>query len=445
MKTFDCLVIGGGPGGYAAAIRAAQHGMKVALIEARELGGTCLNRGCIPSKAFLHGVEEARTAQPSSAAPHGEDLYRKISERSQAVVQGLRASLQQWIKAQSIEVFAGKASLEANGVARVQGDAGSTEMQAKNVVLAVGSEPAPLPFWPFDEQTIISSDGVLAMKEMPKTMLVVGGGAVGVEWADVLSGMGVGVKLVEMQSQLLPNEDPAAAKLLENALRAKGVEIALGAQVQPSDKNSYDKVLVAVGRRPRLEGLGLEALGVVLQKGFVRVDETMRSNVPGLYAVGDVNGIAMLAHAAIAQGRCAADHMAGKSAAFHAAAVPRCVYTDPEIASVGMHDAQARAAGIQTASGKFPYAALGKAKCMGSDSGFIKVIAEKASRKVIGVVIAGKEATDLIGEACLIVSLQLTLQDIIRTVHPHPTLCEGLWEAACIADGQGLHGGGPKR
>jgi dihydrolipoamide dehydrogenase len=453
------LVIGAGIGGYTAAIRAAREGMAVTLVEPGELGGTCLNVGCIPTKSLLHQAHQFR--QRDQWEPHGLDPaglrlnYAHVIAQRQQVVQQLVQGVRSLVRRNRITLVQGHAEFSAADVVCVR-ETGA-ELRADRIVIATGSEPV-MPALPgLDLPGVVDSTGALALTERPSRVMVIGGGVVGVEFAQIFSDFGSQVSLIEQQDALLRQEDPDIVDVLRQSLQQGGVELHLSAQVREVHREQdglrvafthggsehqrvVDCMLVAVGRRPRVQGLGLERIGLRLEHGAILTDDVGRSSIPHIYAVGDVRGGLLLAHKAGAEAECAVAHMLGRPASFSALVMPRAVYTEPEIAAVGLTEAEARQRHAQIKVGRFPFAANGKALSMGAGQGMVKVLADAATDQIVGISMVGTDVTQLLGEATLAVQMELTLQALMHTVHAHPTLTEALMEAAHDAcDGAAIH------
>lgn len=456
--TYDLIVIGTGPGGYHAAIRAAQLGLKVLAVEAAEVGGVCLNVGCIPTKALLHAAETYHAAKEGAAfgvlASPSLDL-RKLGAWRDAVVKRLTGGVETLLKGNKVELVRGFARLKAKGVVEVNG----ATYQAKSVILATGSEPAPLKGFEVDGKEVLDSTSALKVEEgVPGRLLVIGGGAVGLEFAQIYHRMGSRVTLIEYMPQILPQGDKETAALLARSLAKEGIAIKTGTMALGYERKKdglhvvlkgveggqeevvvVDKVLVAVGRRPRSQGLGLEALGVRLDaKGFVQVNRRMETSLPGLYAIGDVARPPLLAHKAMREGLVAAENAAGKNAAFDFQ-VPSVVYTQPEWASVGLTEEEAKKAGYRVKVGKFPLAASGRALTLGAAEGMVKVVGDEETDLLLGVHLVGPMAGELVAEAALALEMAATVSDLALTIHAHPTLSEGLMEAAEALHKQAIH------
>lgn len=454
MQTFDAVVIGGGPGGYECAIRLAQNGLKAALVEEAELGGTCLNRGCIPTKTLLHSADVYYEAKNGAAfgVTAGDVAfdYAKIIERKNAVSKQLRTGVGFLEKSHGVTVIKAHAAVASRTAVTL--DNGET-LECKRLIVATGSGPARLPIPGADLPGVVDSTGLLDMTRCPRHIVIVGGGVIGVEFATFYYRLGVKVTIVEMLDRVLGPLDKDVSDFVEAELRRNGVTLALGVRVEsiePGLKVHYasvkdgakgtaegDVVLMAGGRVPNTRGLGLEAAGVKLdRKGFVEVDGLCRTNVPGVYAIGDVNGKMQLAHVASAQGLLVADHIAGKPCRqLNLNRIPSCVYCNPETAMVGLTEEQARAAGRDVGTGSFGLSGNGKALTMGENKGFAKFVFDKATDEILGFHVIGPRATDLAAEVAAVMECEGTVAEIGRTVHPHPTISEAVMEAAHVCHG----------
>jgi dihydrolipoamide dehydrogenase len=448
-------VIGGGPGGYVAALRAAQLGAKTAIVERERLGGTCLVRGCIPTKALIQSAELYTLAK--AGAPFGLTAdkvgfdWSVAQKRKSGVVDQLVKGVEGLLKAGGVTMLSGTASLAGKGVVDVSGE----KLQAKDIIIATGSAIARIPLK--GAELTIDSDQILELKEVPKRLAVIGGGVVGMEFAAMFAALGTKVAVFEMLPQVLPMVDADLVAAYAKHLAGLGGEIHTNAKVEEVAKNKgglqvrfssggeggsvdADQVLLAVGRVPYTQGLEAERAGVKLERGRVVVDEHLRTTVDGVWAIGDVIGGIMLAHVASYEGVCAVENIVGhgnRTPDYHAA--PNCVYTDPEIAHVGLGEKEAKEKGLNVKIGKFPFAASGRALTLGQSEGFVKVIADAGSGKLLGAHIIGPRATDLIAEATLAIQNGLTLEQIDLTIHAHPTLPESLLEAALAAQGRAIH------
>ena len=458
---FDLIVIGAGPGGYVASIRAAQLGMKVACVEKEYLGGTCLNVGCIPSKAMLDSSEKVYALKHSMAA-HGIKVgevsfdLAKMIQRKDEVVKGLTNGVGFLFKKNKIEYVFGSGRIVAPGKVEVAGKDGKRELAGQRILIATGSVPIELPGLPFDGTHILSSTEALALKEVPKKLIVVGAGYIGIELGSVWSRLGSEVLVLEFLDRALPNMDTEMAGQLQRLLEKQGlrfkfktvaesVEVAGGkvnlkwASGKDRGVEEVDRVLVAVGRKPMTEGLGLKEAGVELDaKGFVRVGKDFQTNVKGIFAIGDVIGGLMLAHKAEEEGVAAVEAMHGGAAHVNYATCPGVVYCHPELAQVGLTEEEAAKRG-PIKVGKFPLAANGRAKGMGETDGLVKVIADARTDRILGVHILAARASDMIAEATLAMEFAASAEDVGRAFHAHPTLPEALKEAALAADRKAIH------
>jgi len=453
----DVAVVGTGPGGYVAAIRCAQLGLSVAAVEDDRPGGVCLNWGCIPTKALLRNAEVVnlfgRAAEFGIRLAGFEASYAEAIQRSRRVADRMSKGVEFLFRKNKITLVPGRGVLKARGAVEVSGPGGTETIQAKAVILATGSEPKSLPGVPIDEKTVISSNGAVRSERSPKSIVVIGAGAVGVEFADVYAAYGAQVTILEALPRLVPIEDEEVSKELARAFRRRSIEMKTGvkvASVTPggpgvivetdAGKVEAEQALMAVGRGAKVTGLGLEALSVRLDRGFVRVSPRMETSVPGVYAIGDMVGPPLLAHKAMAEGVVAAEAIAGRSPRpLDYGNVPACTYCRPQIASVGLTEAKAREAGREVSIGKFPFTANGKAVALGDTEGFVKVVADKASGEILGVHIVGPEATEIIHEFAVGRTVEATLEEVIHTIHAHPTLSEAALEATLGALGQAIH------
>jgi dihydrolipoamide dehydrogenase len=461
-QTYDLIVIGAGPGGYVAAIRAAQLGMKTACVEKEQsLGGTCLNVGCIPSKALLDSSELYHQAR-HSFAKHGIkanvelDLPAMMARKDQ-VVQGLTRGVAGLFRKNKIDHIRGTGRVVKTGVVEVTNSGGVTTLQTKNILIATGSAPVELPNLPFDGKHIISSDQAIALPAVPKRMVVIGAGAIGLELGSVWSRLGSDVLIIEFMDRIAPLMDGEMTSLLQRSLEKQGLKFKLktsaskatvsGGKVKLEWKSGEetgaeqcDVVLVAVGRRPYTEGLGVKEVGVEIDKrGFIVVDPHFATRIPGIYAIGDVIGGAMLAHKAEEEGIACVERMAGQAGHVNYQAVPNVIYTHPELASVGMTQEQAREAGREVKIGKFPFAANGRAKAMESAEGQVKIIADAKTDRLLGMHILGPRASDIIAEGAVAIEMAASAEDIARSVHAHPTLPEAIKEAALAVEKRAIH------
>ena len=463
MDPVDVCIIGAGPGGYVAAIRAAQLGMKTALVERDELGGVCLNRGCIPTKALL------RTADLLTAFQHAADWgihaenvrldYPAVARRRDTVVRNLRQGVAGLLKSQGVQVLNGRGRLSGPGRVEVTVDGASQTVEARNVVVATGSKPAipPIP-GAQSQELVITSDDALELKELPRSIVVIGGGAVGAEWADIFHAFGCEATILEMMPTLVPNEDEEIGKQLGRLFAKRGIKVLTGAKVLAIEAGgdggavvrytgadgqettiAGERVLMGVGRAPLTADLGLEQMGVRLDRGWIPVDDALRTNATGIYAIGDVTRHQLLAHVASHQGVVAVERMAGHDRRINYDQVPACTFTHPEVASVGLTEARAREAGHRVQVGRFPLAALGRAQTYGETEGLVKIVADERYGEILGVHILGAAASDMIAEATMAIHLEATVDDFVDTIHAHPTWPEATAEAALAANGLALH------
>jgi dihydrolipoamide dehydrogenase len=464
---FDLVVIGGGPAGYTGAIRASQLGMKVAIVEKRgTLGGTCLNIGCIPSKALLDSSEHFAMASHGELSEHGVKFakveldLKSMMARKDKVVKSLTDGVAFLMKKNKITYVDGAASLVSSNLIEVKLRDGKLEkLEAKKVMLATGSQPIELPFAKFDGKSILSSTEALSLEEVPKKLVVIGGGAIGLEMGSVWSRLGSEVTVVEYAPMICGAADSGAAKQLLKVLEKQGMKFSLSTKVKEVkiSKNGVtvvaesaegkrlefvgDKCLVAAGRKPYSEGLGLEKVGVKLDpRGLVVVDDHFQTSVPGVYAVGDLIRGAMLAHKAEEEGVAVAELLAGKPGHVNYDTVPSVIYTWPELASVGKTEEQLKAMGVSYKAGQFPFAANGRARAMGSLDGFVKILADERTDRILGVHIVGPRASDVLAEAVVAMEFGASSEDIARSFHGHPTLAEVMREAALAVDKRARQG-----
>ena len=451
------VVVGSGPGGYVAAIRAAQLGLTVAAVEDDRPGGVCLNWGCIPTKALLRNAEVAHLVQTSERFGIKVDNvrldYAEAVKRSRGVADRMAKGVEFLFRKNKIALVPGTGTLTSRTTVEVKGASGVETLEAGAVILATGSQPRSLPGVAIDEKTVISSNGAVRNEARPASIVVIGAGAVGMEFADVYAAYGTQVTVLEALERALPVEDAEASALIARLFGRRGITVktgvkvsavtagGAGAIVETTDgKVEAEQVLMAVGRGARTAGLGLEALGVQIERGFVKVSPTMETSVKGLYAVGDVAGPPLLAHKAMAEGVVAAEAIAGRTPRpVDYTNVPSCTYCRPQVASIGLTEARARDNGREVMVGKFPFTASGKAVALGETDGFVKVVADKASGEILGVHIVGPEATEIIHEFAVGRTLEATVEEIMHTIHAHPTLSEAALEATLAALGQAIH------
>jgi dihydrolipoamide dehydrogenase len=458
MKTFDVVVVGSGPGGYVAAIRCAQLGLTVAAVEDDRPGGVCLNWGCIPTKALLRNAEVLHLIQ--RAGDFGVSVgevkadYAQAVQRSRGVADRMAKGVEFLFRKNKITLFPGTGTLKSKSTVEVRGAAGAETLEAgRAVILATGSQPRSLPGVTIDEKVVVSSNGAVRNEARPKSIVVIGAGAVGMEFADVYAAYGTQVTVLEALPRVLPVEDEEVSALLGRLFTRRGIAVKTGVKVsavKPGGPGAVvetdggrleaEQVLMAVGRGARTAGIGLEGLGVALDRGFVKVSPTMETSVKGVYAVGDMAGPPLLAHKAMAEGVVAAEAIAGQHPRpIDYTNVPSCTYCRPQVASIGLSEARAKDGGREVLVGKFPFTANGKAVALGETDGFVKVIAAKGSGEILGVHIVGAEATEMIHEFAVGRTLEATLEEIMHTIHAHPTLSEAALEATLAALGQAIH------
>jgi len=466
---YDVVVIGAGTGGYVAAIRAAQLGKRVAVVEKQKsLGGTCLIWGCIPTKALLEHAHAFKVVKDSDewgiAIPYGAPAIdmRQVHARKDKVVSGLTRGVEFLFKKNKIDWIKGTARLEGKGRVDVfEGD--RQTLEAKDIIIATGSSPRSVPGIEIDHRRIITSDDAIHLAEIPESLVVLGGGAVGVEFASIFRRFGGEVTLIELLPRLVPAEDAAISAELEKSFRRQGIRSLTGTKVtkanatptgveieaQTADGRTEtikaDLLLVAIGRGPVTSGLEVEALGVALEKGFIKVDSMYRTSVPNVSAVGDVIALEglvhpQLAHVSSAEGVVVAERIAGKEVQpLNYGHVPSCTYCDPEIGSVGLTEDEAKASGHDVRVGSFPFGVLGRARMAGESDGFVKIVADTRYDEILGVHMIGPRSTELVAEAVLALRLECTVEELIRTVHAHPTFSEAVGEAAHAVHGAAIH------
>ncbi len=463
-KKFDCVVIGAGPGGYVAAIRLGQLGKKTAVVEKERVGGVCLNWGCIPSKALIHAasvLDDLRQASGIGISAGGEKGITVDFAKTQAwkdgVVKRLTDGIAQLLKANGVEVISGTASFKSPTSIEVASSAGRDTVTAGAFIVATGGRPFEVPGFPFDGKTVVTAKDALSWSEIPEKLVVIGGGVIGLELGTVYAKLGSKVAVVEMMDQLLPGTDPDLVKVVSRGLKKRGVDVFLKAKALGTRKEKgktvveiewegkketipADRILVAVGVRPNVEGLGLEKIGVALTpKGFIKVSERLQTSVPSVYAIGDVAGPPMLAHKASKEGVVAAEIIAGKDQRYDVRAIPGVIFTDPEVATVGMTEAQARAAGIDAQVGAFPLTASGRGLSVGKNEGLIKVVGDRKTGRLLGLHVCAASASEMVAEGAIAIEMGASVEDVALTVHPHPTFSEGVMEAAEAALGHAIH------
>ncbi|MGG3033518.1 dihydrolipoyl dehydrogenase [Bacillus stercoris] len=469
---YDVVILGGGTGGYVAAIRAAQLGLKTAVVEKEKLGGTCLHKGCIPSKALLRSAEVYRTARDADqfgVETAGVSLnFEKVQQRKQAIVDKLAAGVNHLMKKGKIDVYKGYGRILGPSIfsplpGTISVERGNGEendmLIPKQVIIATGSRPRMLPGLEADGKSVLTSDEALQMEELPKSIIIVGGGVIGIEWASMLHDFGVKVTVIEYADRILPTEDLEISKEMESLLKKKGIQFITGAKVLPdtmtktsddisiqAEKDgetatySAEKMLVSIGRQANIEGIGLENTDIITENGMISVNESCQTKESHIYAIGDVIGGLQLAHVASHEGIIAVEHFAGLNPhPLDPTLVPKCIYSSPEAASVGLTEDEAKANGHNVKIGKFPFMAIGKALVYGESDGFVKIVADRDTDDILGVHMIGPHVTDMISEAGLAKVLDATPWEVGQTIHPHPTLSEAIGEAALAVDGKAIH------
>jgi len=454
------VVLGSGPGGYVAALRAARHGASVTLVEKDLIGGTCLNRGCIPTKAILASAEalnKARSGEEYGFEVAGEvrpDLAR-IMDRKDRIITQLRDNIGVLLKKAGVDVIKGTGRLQSTNTVIVDTGEEPVSVETDKIILATGSEPAMLPMFDFSQPAILTSTSALQLRKIPSSMLVVGAGVIGSEFAGFYSEMGTQVTMVEMLGQMLPLEEKRLAKQFQGVYRKRGIEILLNTKVEAVENYEADhvvarlsngsevsteKILVSVGRSPNSRDIGLEEVGVETDaRGYVVVDDSLQTSVPGIYAIGDLNGGLLLAHVASYEAFVAVDNCLGEERTRDLAFTPSCTYTSPEVASVGLSEEQAAESGYQPITGTYRFAALGKALAIGEDAGYVQLIADKETDLLLGASMMGPHVTDIVHEVAVAVNSGMTVRQLGDTIHAHPTIAEAVMEAAHDVHNESVH------
>lgn len=454
----DVAVIGAGPGGYVAALRAAGMGASVAVVEKDEVGGTCLNRGCIPTKAILSSTNLLRQIHRAGefGISVGEVSYdaHAIASRSRTIVETMRKGVEGLLSKAGVVLLRGSAVVRGRDTVEVAGAADPVSVKCRSIIVATGSQWIELPGLETDGERVITSDDAFSLDDVPGSIVIVGGGAVGCEFAEIYSALGAETTILEMMPQLLPGEDGELAKRLEAALKRKGIKVHVSKRVTGLDRAGRslkvimeggesleaDRVLMAVGRKPSIAGLGLDVVGVEGGPKGIQTDARMQTNVAGIYAIGDVTGKFLLAHVATAQGVVAAHNACGREAEMDYTAVPRCVYTEPEYAAVGMGEREARGAGFEPIVYKVALGRVGRALTLGETFGLAKMTCAKDTGKVVGFHLLAPHASELVTEVSAAMATGATAEQLAGVIHPHPTMSEIVWEAAQGAAGRPLHG-----
>ncbi len=470
---YDVVILGGGTGGYVAAIRSAQLGLKTAIVEQEKLGGTCLHKGCIPSKALLKSAEVYNTAKNNAKdyGVHTENVsldFARVQERKNSIINQLHQGVQGLMKKGKIDVYEGKGRMLGPSIFSPMPGTISVEMAngdeneiliLKNLILATGSKPKSLPGLELDEKVVMSSDGALQMEELPKSMIIVGGGVIGIEWASMLNDFGVEVTVLEYADEIIPTEDVDISKEMKKLLTKKGIKFVTSAKVLPdtlektessvtisaevgekTESFTAEKMLVSVGREANVNDIGLQNTTIEVDKGVIKTRPTFQTKEDHIYAIGDVIGGLQLAHVASHEGIAAVEHIAGISnEPMDYTKISRCIYSSPEASSVGITEKQAREEGYKVKIGKFPFMAIGKSLVNGNSDGFVKIVADEETEDILGVHMIGSNVTELISEAGLAMVLDATPWEVASTVHPHPSLSEVMGEAALAVDKKAIH------
>ncbi|HOX54213.1 MAG TPA: dihydrolipoyl dehydrogenase [Candidatus Omnitrophota bacterium] len=425
----DICIIGAGWAGYSAAIKAKELGLAVCLVEKKKIGGTCLNQGCIPTKVLVQSSRIFSHIKDSSVfgveVEGAEVNFDKIQQRKSAIVDKLAKGMQFQLSSKGVEIIQGEAKIVSADEVLVD----SKSIKAKNIIVAVGSRPVELPFLKFNQKNVVSSDDILDLKFIPESLLIVGGGVIGCEFANIFASLGSKVTIVEILEHILPNEDKDIAKKLELALKRKGVKILTKTDVKTVALDKFEKVLVCVGRAANTTIEGMEKIGVKIDKKGILVNEFLQTNIPNIYAVGDCIGGHQLAHVAAYEGETAVENISGKNIPVDYSAVPNCIFTDPEVASVGLTEEVAAAKGVQYQIAKFDFLGSGMAHILDETDGFIKVLFDSNSREILGAAIIGPKATELIAVFSLAIKSKLKISQINDTIFAHPTLSEAIREA----------------
>ncbi len=457
---YDVLIIGGGPGGYVAGIRAAQLGLKAAVVERDKVGGVCLNVGCIPSKALIHQAELFRSIPSLKELGLAVDTkgfdYKNVFDKSRKAADTLVKGVQFLLKKNKVETIAGEGALSGKNEVTLKD---GRKVTGKNIVIATGSRPRVIPGFEFDEQKVLSSTGAIMLSRLPKKAIILGAGAIGVEFSHVFNAFGVEVHLVEMLDRILPIEDAEAVQVLARAFQKRGVQMYTGTKAVSMEKGGSgvkvvledkagarktveaDQILVVVGRTPNTDGIGLEKVGITTEKGFIPVGDFNQTKVPGIYAIGDVVNTPLLAHVAFKEAEIATEHMAGKSPhpRLDPLSIPSATYCEPQVASFGLPEWKATEQKIPFAKASFPYRGAGKSVAVEQSDGFVKVIYDPKTKEILGVHIVGADATELIHEMLLGRSAELLPEDIAEMIHAHPTLSEAVMEAMRSVEGWAIH------
>jgi dihydrolipoamide dehydrogenase len=457
---YDVLIIGSGPGGYVAGIRASQLGLKAAVIERDKVGGVCLNIGCIPSKALIHQAELFRSLPALREMGIAVDTtsldYKRVFDKSRKAADALSKGVQFLLKKNKVELITGDAALTGKNEATLKD---GKKITGKNIIIATGSRPRIIPGFEFDEKQVLSSTGALMLQKLPKKAIILGAGAIGVEFSHIWNSFGVEVHLVEMLDRILPLEDAEAVQVLARSFQKRGIQMSTGTKAVSMKKGSAgvsvelentagarttaeaDLILVVVGRTCNTDGIGLEKMGIAVDKGYIPVGDYNQSKVPGIYAIGDVVSTPLLAHVAFKEGEMAVEHIAGKSPAprLDPLSIPGATYCEPQVASFGLPEWKAVEKGIAFAKASFPYRGAGKSVAIEQTEGFVKVIYDPRTKEILGAHVVGAEATELIHELLLARTAELLPEDIAGMIHAHPTLSEAVMESMRAVEGWAIH------
>ncbi len=463
MKKYDLLIIGGGPGGYVAAIKGAQLGLIVGLIERDKVGGACLHKGCIPTKALIqstHLYELFKKSKEFGITTKGVSAdFSEFHRRKQTIVNRLFSGVEHLLKKNGVDLFKGSGQIAAPGKVLVKdGSKTIEEISAENIIIATGSSPVVFKGLPHDKKNVLTSDDILELEEIPSSLLIIGGGSVGIEFAYIYNALGSEVTVIEVMDEILPTSDKDVGSALNRSLSKRGIKFLTQTELRlieimdcavettikrdngKTEKLQSEKVLLAMGRKPEIEDSGLEALNLQFNGRFIAVDENMHTNQSGIYAIGDVIGPPLLAHVASAQGLFVANYIAGMDyPPINNKTIPKVTYTNPQVASIGMTQEEAELEGHDVKVGRFPFIANGKAQIIGEEEGFIKVITDESSAEILGVHLIGHEAGELIGGMSLAMSLDATNLEVSANIFPHPTLSEVFAEAFHMIEGKAIH------
>lgn len=437
MTKYDLAIIGSGPCGYVAGIRAAQLGLKTCIFEKDRIGGVCLNWGCIPTKALAASSEAVLSAE--RASEFGVNItdyaidFNKVRERKEIIVKKLSSGIEMLMKARKLDIIKEKAEIEGSGRVRT----GNLEIEAKNILIAAGSLPFEISSMPFDHDNILSSTDILELKTIPKSLIIIGGGVIGCEFASIFRSFGSEITIIEAMPRLLPNEDEDISRKLEQVFKKRGIKVLTDTKIDKIDKG--DKALVCVGRSPNSKGLGIEKFGMERDRGWIKVNSLFKTSVDNIYAAGDIKGGMLLAHVASKEGIASVEGICGNEYSVDYNVVPNCIFTHPEIASVGLSEKAARDKGIDARSRKFLFSSIGKSHVLGETDGFVKLVVDSANDKILGSQIIGAHATELIAELSICVQFGITSEKLAGVIHAHPTLSEIICEVSEAAHNKAIH------